>query len=246
MAGHSKWHNIQHRKGAQDKKRGKLFTKLIREITIAAKLGGDDQDGNPRLRAAVDTALGANMTKDTIKRAVTRGAGGGEGTDMVESRYEGYGPNGVAIIVDCLTDNKNRTVAEVRHAFNKYGGNMGTSGCVEYLFNKTGILSFRQGDEDIIMEAAIEAGAQDVIHNDDGSIDIMTSPDSLHTIKDALTAIDLSPDHSQITMMASTEVSLNLEQAEKMLKLTEILEDLDDVQQVHSNANIDDDVLDQL
>ena len=246
MAGHSKWHNIQHRKGAQDKKRGKLFTKLIREITVAAKLGGGDPDANPRLRAAIEKALGANMTKDTIKRAVSRGAGGGEGTDMMEIRYEGYGPNGVAVIVDCLTDNKNRTVAEVRHAFSKCGGNMGTSGCVEYLFNKLGILHFDQGDEDSIMESAIEAGAEDVITNADNSIDVSTSPADFEAVRTALVDAGFTPSSSDITFVASTEVELNADQAEKMLRLTDMLEDCDDVQNVYANANISDDVLDSL
>ena len=246
MAGHSKWHNIQHRKGAQDKKRGKLFTKLIREITVAAKLGGGDPDANPRLRAAIDKALGSNMTKDTVKRAVTRGAGGGEGSDMMEIRYEGYGPNGVAIIVDCLTDNKNRTVAEVRHAFSKCGGNMGTSGCVEYLFTKTGIIHFEQGDEDTIMEIAIEAGAEDIVSNDDGSIEVTTVAEDLGTVKAALIQADLTPTSSDITFVASTEVELNADQAEKMLRLTDMLEDCDDVQNVYANANISDDVLNKI
>ena len=246
MAGHSKWHNIQHRKGAQDKKRGKLFTKLIREITVAAKMGGGDPDANPRLRAAIDKALGANMTKDTIKRAVTRGAGGGEGTDMIEIRYEGYGPNGVAIIVDCLTDNKNRTVAEVRHAFSKCGGNMGTSGCVEYLFTKTGIIGFDTADEDTVMEQALEAGALDVISHDDGSIDVITEPSDMLNIKDYLIQHQLTPAHSNVTMIASTEVDLNQEQAEKMMRLTDMLEDCDDVQNVYSNANISEDILEKL
>ena len=246
MAGHSKWHNIQHRKGAQDTKRGKLFTKLIREITVAAKMGGGDPDANPRLRAAIDKALGNNMTKDTIKRAVTRGAGGGEGTDMFEIRYEGYGPNGVAIIVDCLTDNKNRTVAEVRHAFTKCGGNMGTSGCVDYLFTKTGIITFEQGDEDTIMEHALEAGATDVVTHEDGSIDIITEPNDMLNVKDYLSKQELSPCASHVTLVASTEVDLNETQAEKMIRLTDMLEDCDDVQNVYSNANISDEILEKM
>jgi len=246
MAGHSKWHNIQHRKGAQDKKRGKLFTKLIREITVAAKLGGGDPDANPRLRAAIDKGLSANMTKDTIKRAVTRGAGGGEGSDMIEIRYEGYGPNGVAVLVDCLTDNKNRTVAEVRHAFSKCGGNMGTSGCVEYLFTKTGVISYNEGDEDTLMEAAMEAGAEDIITNEDDSINIFTDPASLESVRTALIEAKLKPTQSEITFIASTEVDLNADQAEKMLRLTDMLEDCDDVQNVYANANISDEILEKL
>jgi YebC/PmpR family DNA-binding regulatory protein len=246
MAGHSKWHNIQHRKNAQDKKRGKLFTKLIREITVAAKLGGGDPDSNPRLRDAIAKALGCNMTKDTIKRAVTRGAGGGEGSDMIEIRYEGYGPAGVAVIVDCLTDNKNRTVAEVRHAFTKCGGNLGTSGSVEYLFTKQGIITFNQGDEEKLFEIALENGGDDVIANDDGSIDIMTAPEAMLDVKAALEQAELKPDHAEVTYIASTEVSLDLNKAEKMIRLTDMLEDCDDVQNVYSNANISDDVLAQL
>ena len=246
MAGHSKWHNIQHRKGAQDKKRGKLFTKLIREITVAAKLGGGDPDANPRLRAAIEKALGSNMTKDTVKRAVTRGTGGGEGTDMMEIRYEGYGPNGVAIIVDCLTDNKNRTVAEVRHAFSKCGGNMGTSGCVEYLFTKTGIIEFQTSDEDAIMEIAIEAGAEDVISGEGNNIEVITAPSDLEAVKSALIKAGHTPSSSDTTFVASTEVELNADQAEKMLRLTDMLEDCDDVQNVYANANISDEVLKSL
>lgn len=248
MAGHSKWHNIQHRKGAQDAKRGKIFTKLIREITVAAKMGGGDPDANPRLRAAIDKALSANMTKDTVQRAVKRGAGGGEGENMMEVRYEGYGPNGVAIIVDCLTDNKNRTVAEVRHAFTKNGGNLGTDGSVAYLFSKKGLISFPAGsDEDKIMEVAIEAGADDVDTNDDGSIDITTTAEDFMTVKDALTAAGLTPEGGEVTMIASTEVELTDEdQATKMIRLSDMLEDLDDVQNVYSNANISEELLDKL
>jgi len=247
MAGHSKWHNIQHRKGAQDAKRGKIFTKLIREITVAAKMGGGDSDANPRLRTAIDKALSANMTKDTVQRAVKRGAGGGEGSDMMEMRYEGYGPNGVAVIVDCLTDNKNRTVAEVRHAFTKFDGNLGTTGSVAYLFAKTGLISFsRSSDEEKIMEVAIEAGAEDVSSNEDGSIDVMTSEDAFISVKEALIAAELTPEGAEITFLASTEVTLDADQAAKMLKLSDILEDLDDVQNVYSNADISEDIYENL
>ena len=248
MAGHSKWHNIQHRKGAQDKKRGKLFTKLIREITVAAKMGGGDVDANPRLRAAVENALSNNMTKDTIQRAVTRGAGGGEGTDMDEIRYEGYGTNGVAIIVDCLTDNRNRTVAEVRHAFTKCGGNLGTDGSVAYLFTKTGVISFEPGsNEDQIMEIALEAGADDIVTHDDGSIDVMTSPTEFLTVKDALKNAELNPANADITMLASTEVKIdNADDAAKLIRLSDMLEDLDDVQNVYTNADITDEALSNL
>ena len=177
MAGHSKWANIQHRKGAQDAKRGKLFTRLIREITVAARMGGSDPATNPRLRAAIDKALGSNMTKDVIERASKRGAGELEGAAYEEVRYEGYGPNGIAIMVDCMTDNRNRTVAEVRHVFSKRGGNMGTDGCVAFMFNQKGIISLAPGvDEDAVMEVALEAGAEDIVTNDDGSIDVFTTP----------------------------------------------------------------------
>lgn len=247
MAGHSKWHNIQHRKAGQDAKRGKIFTKLIREITVAAKMGGPDSDANPRLRAAIDKALGANMTKDTIQRAIKRGAGGEDGTDMMSIRYEGYGPSGTAIMVDCLTDNKNRTVAEVRHAFSKHGGNLGTDGSVAYLFTETGIITFAKGnDEDAVMEAAIEAGAEDVVINDDGSIDVMTSKENLHSIKDALEKAGLSAESAEITMVASTEVDLDEEQAISMMKLVDKLEDLDDVQNVYSNADISEEILNKI
>ena len=247
MAGHSKWHNIQHRKGAQDVKRGKVFTKLIREITVAAKLAGPDPDSNPRLRAAIDKALGANMTKDTIQRAVKRGAGGGEGTEMMEIRYEGYGPNGVAVIVDCLTDNKNRTVSDVRHAFTKSGGNLGTDGSVAYLFSKMGLITFLSGrDEEKIMDIAIEAGAEDVANNDDGSIDITTSANDFIAVKEALISADFKPEHAEVTFIASTEVTLDADNAEKLIRLSDMLEDLDDVQNVYTNADIPENVLDSL
>ena len=227
MAGHSKWANIQHRKGAQDAKRGKLFTKLIREITIAARLGGGDSDANPRLRAAVDKGLGANMTKDTIERAVKRGAGGLDGDNVEEVRYEGYGAHGVAIMVDCMTDNRNRMVAEVRHAFSKGGGNLGTDGSVAYLFTKRGEICFAPGvDEEQVMEQALELGAEDVISNDDGSIDVITSYESYLTIKEGLVAAGLQPNHADCTMSASTQVSLtDKDSAESLLKLIDRLED---------------------
>ena len=247
MAGHSKWANIQHRKGRQDAKRGKLFTKLIREVTIAAKLGGGDPDANPRLRAAIDSAKSQSMPKDTIERAVKRGAGDAEGENLEEARYEGYGPGGVAVMVDCLTDNKNRTVAEVRHAFTKFGGNLGTDGSVAYLFNKQGLLSFPAGtDEDALMEAALEAGAEDVITNDDSSIDVITDPDDFVDVKEALEKADQTPESGEITMRAETNSPLDLKGAETMLKLLDMLEDLDDVQKVYSNAEIADDILEQL
>tara|TARA_B100000929_G_scaffold247450_1_gene206173 strand:- start:838 stop:1584 length:747 start_codon:yes stop_codon:yes gene_type:complete len=247
MAGHSKWANIQHRKGRQDAKRGKLFTKLIREITVAAKLGGSDSSANPRLRAAIDNGLSNNMTKDTIDRAVKRGAGGDENSNVDEIRYEGYGPNGVAVIVDTMTDNKNRTVAEIRHAFSKFGGNLGTDGSVSYLFTKIGLISF-QGkiDEDAIMEAALESGAEDIITNGDNSIDVITNPDNLVDIKDVIVAAGFDPQNTEITMRASTTSELDKKSAETMIKLLDALEDIDDVQKVYSNAEIPDEILAEL
>jgi len=247
MAGHSKWANIQHRKGKQDAKRGKLFTKLIREITVSARLGGGDPDANPRLRAAIDNALSNNMTRDTIDRAVKRGAGGDESSNVDEIRYEGYGPGGVAVMVDTMTDNRNRTVAEVRHAFTKFGGNLGTDGSVAYLFNKVGLISYPAGaDEDALMEAALEAGAEDVVTNDDGSIDVITHPDNFLDVKDGLIAAGHTPENAEITMRADTSTTLDIDSAQTMLKLLDMLEDLDDVQRVYSNADIPDDVLAQL
>ena len=244
MAGHSKWANIQHRKGAQDKKRGKLFTKLIREITVAAKMGGGDPDANPRLRLAIDKAKGQSMPKDNIERAVKRGAGELEGSDYQEIRYEGYGPGGTAVMVDCLTDNRNRTVAEVRHAFTKFGGNLGADGSVNYLFNHVGQLVYPAGSsEDTIMEAAIEAGAEDVVVDDDGSIEVLTDPGEFETVRDAMLAAGLDPDTAALTMRASTASSLEAKDAASMVKMLEMLEDLDDVQEVYSNADISEEVL---
>lgn len=247
MAGHSKWANIQHRKGKQDAKRGKLFTKLIREITVSARMGGGDASANPRLRAAIDAALSNNMTKDTIERAVKRGAGGNEGENVEEIRYEGYGPGGTAIIVDCMSDNRNRTVAEVRHTFNKYGGNLGTDGSVAYLFNKCGVICCPAGsNEDQVMTVALEAGADDIVTNDDGSIDVITSFEGFHAVKSALEKAGLKIDSSEITMRASTSNPLDLEGAQSLITLVDMLEDLDDVQKVYSNAEIPQDVLAQL
>ncbi|CAC9453062.1 YebC/PmpR family DNA-binding transcriptional regulator [bacterium endosymbiont of Bathymodiolus sp. 5 South] len=246
MAGHSKWHNIQHRKGAQDAKRGKIFTKLIKEIVIAAKAGGGVIENNPSLRMVIDKALAANMKRDTIESAVKRGSGDLDGDNYEEVRYEGYGLGGTAIMVDTLTDNRNRTVADVRHAFSKHGGNLGTDGSVAYLFNKQGFISFASGDEDQIMEVALDAGAQDVISNDDGSIDVITTPEDFFTVKDALTQAELEPGHAEVTMEPATRVGLNLGDAEKFMKLIERLEDLDDTQEVYHNADISDEVMAQL
>ena len=247
MAGHSKWANIQHRKKAQDAKRGKMFTKLIREITVAARLGGPDVDANSRLRLAVDKALSANMPKDTVGRAIKRGAGAMDDANYEEVRYEAYGPGGVAVIVDCMTDNRNRTVAEVRHALGKAGGNLGTSGSVAYMFSQKGILVYPAGtDEDAVMEAALEAGAEDVIPNDDGSIEVLTAPEEFIDVKQAMIAAEFAPEIAEVTLRAETTTSLEKETAEKMLRLQDALDELDDVQNVYSNADIADEVLEQL
>jgi len=247
MAGHSKWANIQHRKGAQDKKRGKLFTKLIREITIAARMGGDDLASNPRLRLAIDKAKAQSMPRDNIDRAVKRGSGDLDGADYVEIRYEGYGPGGVAVMVDCMTDNKNRSVAEVRHAFSKFGGNLGADGAVGYLFNHVGLLNYPPGsDEDALMDAAIEAGAEDVVVDDDRSIEVLTDPANFEAVRDAMKASGFDPLQAELTMRAATSVELELQGASSMIKMLEMLEDLDDVQNVYSNADISDEILAQL
>ena len=247
MAGHSKWANIKHRKAAQDAKRGKIFTKLIREIVVAAKMGGADQDSNPRLRDAVSKALSANMKKDTVDNAIKRGAGADDTENYDEVRYEGYGPSGVAVMVDTLTDNRNRTVAEVRHAFSKAGGNLGTDGSVAYLFTKTGMLSYAAGaDEDVLVEAALEAGADDVVSNEDGSIDVITAPESFTDVKEAMIAAGHAPAMADIIMKPATSVDLELEDAEKVMRLVDTLEDLDDVQNVYSNADFSDEVMSQL
>ncbi|MCG5517065.1 MULTISPECIES: YebC/PmpR family DNA-binding transcriptional regulator [Ectothiorhodospira] len=244
MAGHSKWANIQHRKNAQDAKRGKLFTKLIKEITVASRMGGSDPDSNPRLRLAVDKALDANMTKDTVERAIKRGAGELEGVTYEEIRYEGYGPGGAALMVDCMTDNRNRTVAEVRHAFSKCGGNLGTDGSVAYLFDKKGVLSYPEGlDEERIMEAALEAGAEDVVVNDDGSMEVLTSPDEYETVREAMTEAGFKPERGEVTMRAATASSLDVDSAQQVLKLLDMLDDLDDVQNIYTNADFPDEVM---
>lgn len=246
MAGHSKWANIKHKKAAQDAKRGKIFTKLIREITVAAKLGGGEIADNPRLRAAVDKALSANMTKDTIQRAIDRGAGGGDNENVEELVYEGYGAGGVAVLVEVMTDNKNRTVAEVRHAFNKCGGNLGTDGSVAYLFTKRGQILIESGDEDLIMEAALECGAEDVLTLDDGSFDIVTTQNDVIEVKDALVARGLFVASAEVALVPSTAAELDLETAPKVMKLIDMLEDLDDVQNVYTNAEFTDDLMDSL
>ena len=246
MAGHSKWANIQHRKKAQDKKRGKVFTKLIREITVAARQGGDP-NANPRLRLAMDKALAANMTKDTIERAIKRGCGDQDGQQLEEIRYEGYGVGGVAVMVDCLTDNRQRTVAEVRHAFSKNGGNMGNDGSVAYLFQRLGILSFdtREGQvsEDALLEAALEAGADDV-QSEDGFTEVITSPENYNAVADALNAAGLEPMESDVTMRPDTMIELDEDNARTLMKMLEALEDLDDVQEVYSNAELPDSIYD--
>jgi len=247
MAGHSKWANIQHRKKAQDAKRGKVFTKLIREITVAARTGDADPASNPRLRLAVDKALGANMNKDTIERAIKRGSGAQDGENFDEIRYEGYGPGGVAVMVDCMTDNRNRTVSEVRHAFTKAGGNMGTSGSVAFQFVQTGILGYPAGsDEDGIMEAALEAGANDVVSNDDGSIDVLTGPEDFVNVREAMVAAGFEPEQDEVTMRAENTTPLDKDDAEKMIRLIDVLEELDDVQEVYSNADIAAEILAEL
>jgi YebC/PmpR family DNA-binding regulatory protein len=244
MAGHSKWANIQHRKNAQDAKRGKIFTKLIREITVAARHGDPSPAANPRLRLAVDKALDANMSKDTIERAIKRGAGAGEGENYEEIRYEGYGPGGVAVMVDCMTDNRNRTASEVRHAFTKHGGNLGTDGSVAYLFTKRGILSYEPGaSEDRIMEAALEGGADDVVTNEDGSIDVFTSPDGFDAVREAMEGAGLTPASAEVTFHAATAAPVEGDAAERLLKMLDVLEDLDDVQAVYTNADIDADAV---
>ncbi len=247
MAGHSKWANIQHRKGAQDAKRGKLFTKFIREISVAAKEGGSDVVNNPRLRAAIDKALSGNMTRDVIERATKRGAGELEGVSYTELVYEGYGPSGIAILLDCLTDNKNRTVAEVRNVFSKRGGNMGTDGSVAYLFSKKGIITYAAGtDEDVVMEAALESGAEDIVTNDDGTIDVFTTQADYVAVKDALDAAGLEAISSEVTMHPETTITLDAKDAEKALTMIDAFEDLDDVQNVYTNADFSDEVMAQL
>ena len=244
MAGHSKWANIKHRKAAQDAKRGKVFTKLIRELVVAAKQGGPLPEDNPRLRAAVDKALGSNMTRDTIDRAIARGAGTNDADDMEELTYEGYAAGGIAILVEAMTDNRNRTVAEVRHAFSKRGGNLGTDGSVAYLFSRKGQITFGPGvDEDQVMEVALESGAEDIVSADDGSLEVTTAWEDFSAVKEALEAADLTPEDGEVTMIAATTVAVDADGAEKVMGLVDALEDLDDVQNVYSNVEIPEDVL---
>lgn len=245
MAGHSKWANIQHRKSKVDAKRGKVFTRVNRELSVASREGGSDPDSNPRLRLAILKANAANMPKDTIERTIKKAAGELEGVSYEEIRYEGYGLNGVAVMVECLTDNRNRTVAEVRHAFSKHGGNLGTDGSVGYLFTKLGVLSFAPGaNEDKVMEAALEAGADDVVVADDGSIEVLTSPEAYAEVVEKMTAAGLEPEESEITMRASVDVPLDVETGRKVLSFLDILEDLDDTQAVYNNADIPDEAYD--
>jgi len=241
MAGHSKWANIQHRKKAVDAKRGKIFTRVNRELTVAARTGGGDPDANPALRLAIEKANAANMPKDNIERAIKKATGDLEGVSYEELKYEGYAPGGVAVMVDCLTDNRNRTVAEVRHVFTKYGGNLGTDGSVAYLFSKIGVLNFAPGtSEDEVLEVALEAGAEDVVTEDDGSIEVVTSPDDYSDVRRAMRDAGLAPENSEITQRASVEVELDVETGEKVLRFLDALEDLDDTQDVFSNAQIPD------
>ena len=246
MAGHSKWANIKFRKGVQDAKRGKIFTKLIREITVAARMGGGDESTNPRLRDAVKKALSANMKRDTVDNAVKRGVGGLEGEAMVHMRYEGYGPGGIAVLVDCLSDNKNRTVSEVRHAFTKSGGNLGTDGSVSYLFSHQGEILMAVGQsEDQVMEVAIDAGASDV-SADEGQIEIITPVEAYHSVLNALNDADLVVEESHLTMRAQISVPIDDESAESLVKLIDMLEDLDDVQEVYSNAEFSENFLESM
>ncbi|KTD34115.1 YebC [Legionella moravica] len=246
MAGHSKWANIKFRKGVQDAKRGKIFTKLIREITVAARMGGGDESTNPRLRDAVKKALNANMKRDTIDNAVKRGVGGLDGDAMVAMRYEGYGPGGIAVLVDCLSDNKNRTVSEVRHAFTKHGGNLGTDGSVSYLFANQGEILMAPGQsEDLVMELAIDAGASDV-NVEEGQIEVITPVEAYHSVLTALQDANLEIEQSHLTMRAQTMIAIDDETAESLIKLIDMLEDLDDVQEVYSNAEFSENLLESM
>jgi YebC/PmpR family DNA-binding regulatory protein len=247
MSGHSKWSTIKRKKGAADAKRGKIFTKLIREIATAARLGGGEVDANPRLRLAVEKARQANMPKDNIARAIKKGAGGDASDAYEESVYEGYGPGGTAVYVETLTDNKNRTVGEVRHVLTKFGGNLGSSGCVGYLFEKSGLISFEHAglDSDALMEAALDAGAEDVVESDDG-LGVVTTPGNFEGVKKALAEAGFEAIHAEICMEPSTQVKIEGEDAERMLRLSDALEDLDDVQNVYANFDISDEAMERL
>ncbi|SRR5574344_106632 len=249
MSGHSKWANIRFRKAAQDSKRGKIFTKLIREITTAARMGGGVESTNPRLRSAVVAALAQNMTRDTIKRAIDRGIGGGDGAELESITYEGYGIGGVAVMVECLTDNHNRTASDVRHAFSKFGGNLGTNGSVNYLFTKKGVISFAPDesgnmnvDEEKAMEIGLEAGADDIVTNDDGSIDVYTAPEAFADVVEAYEAAGVKPVNAEVSMVPSTEAALDGDTAVKFMRMIDAFEDLDDVQNVYHNASLPDDM----
>ncbi|MBE9541594.1 MAG: YebC/PmpR family DNA-binding transcriptional regulator [Deltaproteobacteria bacterium] len=247
MSGHSKWSSIKHKKGAADAKRGRIFTKIIREISVAARAGGGDPDGNPRLRTAIETAKAENMPKDNIERAIKKGTGELEGVHYEESVLEGYGPNGVAILVDIMTDNKNRTMAELRHAFTKYNGNIGSTGCVAWMFDKKGLISFdkEKVDEDKLMEVALDAGADDI--NDEGStLEIITDPNDFEAVKEALDKNGLQYVFAKISMIPQNTVKLNKKEAEQVLKLMETLEDSDDVQNVYANFDIPDDIMENI
>lgn len=248
MAGHSKWSNIKHRKAAQDAKRGKIFNKLIRELTVAAREGGPDPADNPRLRTAVDKALGSNMPKDTVQRAIDRGAGNADGDAMEACVYEGYGPEGVAVMVECLTDNRNRTVSEVRHAFNKCGGNLGTSGSVAFMFHRQGRLSLSEGvSEEAVIEATLEAGPEDIETLDDGSLEVVTAPDAYHEVKAALVEAGIAPERSEVGLFPEITTPIaDAELARRVIRLIDMLEDLDDVQSVTTNAEFADAVLDAI
>lgn len=246
MAGHSKWANIQHKKRAVDAKRGKVFTRLNREIAVAAREGGGDPDSNPRLRLAIDKANAANMPKDNIERSIKKATGELEGVSYEEVRYEGYAPGGAAVMVDCVTDNRNRTVAEVRHAFSKHGGNLGTDGSVSYMFSKIGVLNFAPGtSEDEVMEVALDAGAEDIVTEDDGSIEVTTDPEQFSKVLEAMNKAGLSPENAEVTMRAATDVDLDAETGAKVLRMLDVIEDLDDTQDVYHNAIIPDEVYGQ-
>ncbi|MCK5687497.1 YebC/PmpR family DNA-binding transcriptional regulator [bacterium] len=247
MSGHSKWSTIKHKKGAADKKRGKIFTKLIKEITVAARMGGGDPDSNPRLRHALSSANSQNLPKDTAQRAIKKGTGDLEGVNYEEILYEGYGPGGVAVLVECLTDNRNRTIAEVRHVFGKAGGNVGTDGCVAWMFDKKGLISVAKdnSDEDTLMELALEAGAEDITEETD-SFDIITEPGDYDAVKDAIDAAQIKYELAEITMLPQNMTKLDGKEAEQMINFMEALDDCDDVQKFYSNADIPDDIFDAL